>query len=46
MDIWVMCMCFPVELFICYKAASVKFNEYFGSKVSLLGLCFVLFEDT
>lgn len=27
-----MYMCFPMELFICYKAASVKFNECLGPK--------------
>lgn len=37
-------MHFPMKLFICYKAARVKFSEWLGPRVSLWVLRLALFE--
>lgn len=39
-------MCFPIKLFICYKTARVKLNEWLCPNVSLWVLCLALFEIT
>ena len=39
-------MHFPIKLFICYKAASVKFSEWLGPWISLWVLRLALFENS